>query len=452
MAVIGGLSIIIGSTALYYLINSRQNKRKLKKMSNEEVLSYLERRIQKAEGSNNVGSIRSFLPAGQLYKASLSLLRASRIVIVTGFPSHIDYSPPTSTNGPLGTTCLAKALLAIGKNVIIATDESNENVILQCIQSSGITSSNLKLESFPARSNFSHNDHERLSSLAYSTDLVVFINRPGPSPDGTYRTDKGININHLVAPFEMMLPMSSVNSNSYTSQTTSEKNSLNNTPTNSGKYFASTSGKSEPEKEKMQSLSVKSNLTTTSVKLCSPSMKMIPSISVGEYGNELGMGKIYDQIVHLSSIPMAKQIVCVVPTDQLIVSTVSDWGGFALATSVAVMASADSTGLTSNQTSRLSSTQGTDGLSNISTTGNTVNLPVNDIGEKVIFESREEALSSCILSNSILESMLSTITREGARDKESGEKIMKVNGLGVSVMCEVMNDLRAIALKLRTCE
>jgi hypothetical protein len=42
------------------------------------------------------------------------------------------------------------------------------------------------------------------------------------------------------------------------------------------------------------------------------------------------MGKIYDKVVS-STITNAAQIACVVPTDHLLVCSVSNWGGYALA-------------------------------------------------------------------------------------------------------------------------
>jgi hypothetical protein len=42
------------------------------------------------------------------------------------------------------------------------------------------------------------------------------------------------------------------------------------------------------------------------------------------------MGKIYDKVVS-SAITNAAQIACVVPTDHLLVCSVSNWGGYALA-------------------------------------------------------------------------------------------------------------------------
>jgi hypothetical protein len=50
------------------------------------------------------------------------------------------------------------------------------------------------------------------------------------------------------------------------------------------------------------------------------------------------MGKIYQRILE-SRVPNAQQIACVVPTTHLLVCSVSNWGGYALAAAAALIAS-----------------------------------------------------------------------------------------------------------------
>ena len=56
-------------------------------------------------------------------------------------------------------------------------------------------------------------------------------------------------------------------------------------------------------------------------------------IGIGDGGNELGMGSVYQQIIN-SKILNAKEIACVIPSDHTIVCSVSDWGGYALAAAI----------------------------------------------------------------------------------------------------------------------
>jgi hypothetical protein len=62
----------------------------------------------------------------------------------------------------------------------------------------------------------------------------------------------------------------------------------------------------------------------------------IPTIGIGDGGNEIGMGKIPHEIV-AKHIPNGDLIHCRVPTDHLIVAGVSNWGAYALAAGVYVL-------------------------------------------------------------------------------------------------------------------
>ncbi len=51
--------------------------------------------------------------------------------------------------------------------------------------------------------------------------------------------------------------------------------------------------------------------------------KGIATIGIGDEGNEIGMGKIYDQVVR--AIPHGEIIACTIPTDYLVVSGIANW-------------------------------------------------------------------------------------------------------------------------------
>ena len=75
---------------------------------------------------------------GSLQKAAECMHESETVAIITGFPCMMDYSPPTETDGPLGALSLARTLLHLGKDVIILTDECNEEVLLACGAASGL--------------------------------------------------------------------------------------------------------------------------------------------------------------------------------------------------------------------------------------------------------------------------------------------------------------------------
>ncbi len=49
---------------------------------------------------------------------------------------------------------------------------------------------------------------------------------------------------------------------------------------------------------------------------------------IGDGGNEVGMGKVYDKVV--STVPNGATIACKTASDYLVTSGLCDWGGYAL--------------------------------------------------------------------------------------------------------------------------
>jgi hypothetical protein len=62
----------------------------------------------------------------------------------------------------------------------------------------------------------------------------------------------------------------------------------------------------------------------------------VPTIGIGDGGNEIGMGKIAWDVVR-RNIPNGARVACRIPTDHLIVAGVSNWGAYALAAGVALL-------------------------------------------------------------------------------------------------------------------
>lgn len=56
---------------------------------------------------------------------------------------------------------------------------------------------------------------------------------------------------------------------------------------------------------------------------------LVSTVAIGDGGNELGMGRVYDQVV--KHIPRGDEIASVTATDSLIASGVSNWAGYAIA-------------------------------------------------------------------------------------------------------------------------
>lgn len=164
-------------------------------------IAALEERMQRDEGRRGINAF--VLPSGELYNAACEILdpNTKKVAIITGFPCMLDYSPPTETDGPLGALAMARAILAVGKEVVIVTDECNEECILAATAASGLFNKYpeaLSLESFPGvgtgqgvHGEFDDKDNRRLERLGETVQLVIAIERAGPSADGSYRTMRG---------------------------------------------------------------------------------------------------------------------------------------------------------------------------------------------------------------------------------------------------------------------
>eukprot|EP01032_Pedospumella_encystans_P014367 gene14367-16504_t len=307
------------------------------------------------------------------------MITAKRVAVITGFPCMLTHSPPTETDGPLGALSIAKTLLMLGKDVVIITDECNEEVLLSCAAAAtahssvlqhGLRKGTLTLESFPASTIFSAADQSRLLKLRDQVDLVVAIERAGPCKDGRYLTMRGYDMSHLVAPLELLL--------------------------------------------------MPPDLLEGSDSLAQPaSASMVPrSIGIGDGGNEVGMGRVYHRVVH-SSITNAAEIACVVPTDHLLVCSVSNWGGYALSAATATLAL----------------------LNNVNST-----LPARSVESGYSLEELRAHIDACLPSDAEETHKCERIVAAGARDGVTGQLALYVDGMPLSESLNVLHRLRNVDL------
>jgi hypothetical protein len=205
-----------------------------------------------------------------LFDAVQCLEKANHVAILTGF--FIPAAQQPETDGPLGSMFLAESLMARGKKVTIVTDRYCLAAITACsdVIKDQIDPDLFKIGIFPE----DQGEQEAfVSSLCSDIDCLVSIERVGRSKDGTYRTMRGIDITQKTAPLDDLFIYAQRN----------------------------------------------------------PEMH-ITTVAVGDGGNEIGMGEKQDDVKEYVS--KGELIACVVPSDHLIVTGVSNWGGYALAASL----------------------------------------------------------------------------------------------------------------------
>ena len=132
--------------------------------------------------------------------------------------------------------------------------------------------------------------------------------------------------------------------------------------------------------------------------------KRLFTIGIGDGGNEVGMGKIFEHIVTSPNIPNAAQIACTVSADFLIVASVSNWGGYALAAATAVVA-VDLNAIISHKQSPTVND----------------NIKPKSKNSTEIMTCRREAIAICLPSGSEETQMCRRMVLEGARDGITGK-------------------------------
>ena len=205
------------------------------------------------------------------------------LLILSGFPCLVSYTPPTETDGPNGALALALCATALGYKAIICTDDCNVQVF-----SAGLSAllkeypscvNFVQLKSFPDDNTITAKEDEEMNKIAQEASLVIACERAGPAHDGKCYTMRGIDMNahNLIAPLHKM----------------------------------------------------------AEVARAQDTARGIKFIGIGDGGNELGMGKVIQHVY--THIPLGEKIGCVLKADYLIAASVSNWGAYALCGAAALI-------------------------------------------------------------------------------------------------------------------
>jgi len=215
----------------------------------------------------------------------------SGIAILTGFYIPTAEPPASETDGPLGAIRLAQTFAMLGQKVVLITDLQTEPALIVGLRHLG-----LYQELVVGSERFTLDNRPRIVILTvppprhpwyvfqaldwhsvlqtYAINHVVSVERVGPSrQDGRPYSMRALDLSEYTAPMHHL------------------------------------------------------------VEECQRMTPRIHTVGIGDGGNEIGMGKVSWNTIHLN-IQNGAQIACRLPTDHLIVAGVSNWGAYALAAGV----------------------------------------------------------------------------------------------------------------------
>jgi hypothetical protein len=307
--------------------------------------------------------MKSLIVPGDFRRASEILGRLTpslsdsnkQVVLLSGFPCCVNESPPTETDGPPGTFAIARAAAALGHSVVVVTDVCNEAVFAAAMKDLAMPDTNTaaKLSMQVFPAQLSDADETRLQTMAQNCDLLISCERAGPGKDGNCYTMRGIDM--------------------------------------------TAKGLIAPLHRLVKEVNV-------------------PFLAIGDGGNELGMGKVMDEIVKNPKIADGDKIGCAVAADFLIAASVSNWGGYALAAGAAVVRA------------RVEAAKDT---------------------SKSLETALKEWVDLCLPSDDDEIALLNRCVAVGCRDGVSGLNEATVDGMPLETSLQCLRDLRAAALSAK---
>lgn len=225
---------------------------------------------------------------GDLERAAVAFANARGVLILTGFPCHVDADVKSETDGLSGAIALAAAARVLNKPCAIATDECCAAGLRLALETRSRARGAL-VEAFVGGV---APDSARAASLLALYDHTVACERAGVAADGTYRTMRAIDMGSLVARLDVLL----------------------SSGTAADVLLSSGTAAGGVAHERV----------------------MRSSTGIGDGGNECGMGAVRKAV--MATVPNGAIIACVTVADATIVTGVSNWGGWALAAAIGVAA------------------------------------------------------------------------------------------------------------------
>jgi hypothetical protein len=246
--------------------------------------------------------------AGDFAAACHSLAETAdlAVAIVTGFFIPNAQPAAAETDGPLGTLFLARALNSLGARVVLATDDFAATAMQVGLEESGLENdvSLVVLPEFHQSNRLPTDGYWRhLGDSADRLTHLIAIERVGPS--------------HTPA---------SLRSQPGATETTLRQ-FLDEVPAAHHDRCHNMRG---------QDITPMGSPAHRLFEYAPRRSPAVTTIGIGDGGNEIGMGKIRWDVLR-RNIPRGNYVACRAPTDHLIVSGVSNWGAYGLATGVCLL-------------------------------------------------------------------------------------------------------------------
>jgi hypothetical protein len=265
------------------------------------------------------------VPYSDLIGAVSSLVeKGKKIVIITGFYVPVGDPPATETDGPPGALTLAKGLRYLGMEVSLLSDEYTLSALKAGLKVLNLSEKEIPILCFPLE--HSEQDHtsrmmneeiESSISIRFAQDFfnslqgqglthLIYIERVGPNHTLESFMAQERHDKPPLKDFETILP-SPIRNRCFSSRL-----------------------------EDITRFTAKTHFLLELAERLNLSME---SIGIGDRGNEIGAGKIPWEVFKQQSSTNREAVFCSrVRTDYLVSCGISNWGGYALLTGVALAA------------------------------------------------------------------------------------------------------------------
>ena len=237
---------------------------------------------------------------------SIASTADARVAIVTGF--YIPHAEPPcgETDGPLGALFLARALTALGIQVVLATDSFCQKALEVGLGAAGLRKL-VPLVILPSA--------EKAGPMSLTDYWNAFADRAG-------------SLTHLIA-LERVGP-------SHTPESLQAQHGISIADVQ--EFLASVPPEHQDRCHTMRGRDITATMSPAH-RLFEVAVRKehgIVTIGIGDGGNEIGMGKIPWSVIR-RNIPNGAMVGCRIPTDHLIVCGVSNWGAYGLAAGVRML-------------------------------------------------------------------------------------------------------------------